>query len=297
MQFVVNMTDYAQTHRATNWALEELTDEDLDLMDSEHPSPDMKGYTRIVAHGEMPKIAVVLASGPSLCQQDVDDSAGADCVIAINSTWEMCPWADHLFANDERWWRYRGTKDNLLVREKQLYHEAVKEHFEGETWCGQVKAMERGDCDRHLATEFSRPGFRPVGHHLVCGGNNSGHTAINMAAKMGFANIILLGFDMTGKHWHPDHPGGPEAHDMPKGSWIQNMNALAEDARAQGYRIINATRHTALTCFDQMSIKDALLEHRRNGSHRWMPAIEWAQTPQEEAKAKAWRKAMGWDHL
>lgn len=290
MQFVVDNPGYSLGHRATNFDRDELAEDDLDLMDNEHPSPDMPGYTRLVID-EHPRIAVVIASGPSLTDQDAADAAGADCVITVNTSWQKAPWADHLFVNDERWWRYRDPETN------ERYFERVQREFSGETWCGQIKAMERGDCERHLAIEFARPGFRPVGHHLICGGNNSGHTAINMAAKFGFANIILLGFDMTGSHWHPDHPGGPPSHENPKANWILNMNELAVEAHAQGYHIINASRETALTCFERLPIKEAMLWMRRNGSPRWMPAIEWAQTREEELQATAHRKRMGWENV
>ena len=281
MQFVVDNPRYAATHRATNWARDELDDDQLMLMDNSVKRLD----------GEWPRIAVVMASGPSMCQEDADDAAGADCVIAVNSTWQLAPWADHLFVNDERWFRYVDPETG------EVYHETVKREFAGETWCGQIKALERGDCTRHLAIAFSMRGFRPVGHHMVCGGNNSGHTALNLAAKMGFANIILLGFDMQGTHWHGQHPGGPEAQDDLRHSWIRNMNELAIEARKQGYTIINASRETALECFPRMSIKDALLHLRASGSHRWMPALEWAQTPGEEKAARDWCRHMGWENL
>jgi len=41
-------------------------------------------------------------------------------VLAINDAYRLAPWADWLYACDDRWWRF--------------HHEAVAAGFQGECW-------------------------------------------------------------------------------------------------------------------------------------------------------------------
>lgn len=94
-------------------------------------------------------------------------------------------------------------------------------------------------------------------------GKNSGYQAISLAALFGATTIILLGFDFqrtSGKsHWHGDHPRG-----LGNGgnftSWISHMNQLAKDLARANVRVINCSRKTALKCFPQVPIEDALMQ-------------------------------------
>lgn len=93
--------------------------------------------------------------------------------------------------------------------------------------------------------------------------NNSGAAAISLAASRGAHTIIMLGYDCQRTngmaHWHGDHPrtlGNAGKMDM----WAGSFAELAADMRKQGVRVINASRATALTCFDRMDLTEALKE-------------------------------------
>lgn len=56
--------------------------------------PDWSGQTVVIA-----------ASGASQNKRDLDYVRGKACVIAINRTWELCPWADVLYSSGASFWR------------------------------------------------------------------------------------------------------------------------------------------------------------------------------------------------
>jgi hypothetical protein len=98
--------------------------------------------------------------------------------------------------------------------------------------------------------------FRPV----ESGPFNSGQRAIQLAAHLGANRVILLGYDCTlanGTHWHGRHPEtmhNPVPREV--GRWHTDFSSLVSELH--GIKIINATRHTALTCFPKTTIEAAL---------------------------------------
>src|SRR5690606_15737537 len=98
-------------------------------------------------------------------------------VIVTNTTYQIAPWADVLYAMDLDWWRMYLNRLN----------------FPG------VKAT----C--HSALRGVRP--YPIKHY-----GNSGAGAIALASHLGAKRVILLGYDAQktgGKaHWHGNHPRG-----------------------------------------------------------------------------------------
>lgn len=88
---------------------------------------------------------------------------------------------------------------------------------------------------------------------------NSGAGAIAVAAGLGAARIILLGYDCQhtgGKaHWHADHPAGMgNAGSVAK--WPAQFESLKK--KLSGVDIVNCTRSTALDCFRRAPLEDEL---------------------------------------
>lgn len=83
------------------------------------------------------------------------------------------------------------------------------------------------------------------------GAYNSGQLAIKLAAQLGAERVILLGYDCSlssGIHWHGAHGDGldnPDAAEVNR--WHSDFASLR--AELAGIEIINASRHTELTCF------------------------------------------------
>lgn len=97
-------------------------------------------------------------------------------------------------------------------------------------------------------------------HGVIHQGGNSGFQAINLAWLWGAKTIVVLGLDckpaQDGKaHWFGQHGPGLTQR-QPFGLWQGAFPALAKDLEAEGVRVINASRDTALTCFET-----AQLEH------------------------------------
>lgn len=174
-----------------------------------------------------------IASGPSLTPQDCEtvrrwrEAAPGRAVIVVNTTFRLAPWADVLYAMDAAWW-------NAHIDE-------VRRTFRGRLinpW-REMRGVER------VRFEHRR---------------NSGAGAISLAAHWGARRIVLLGYDCqrTGgqAHWHGDHPKG-----LGNAGTIDRWPAIfARLAKSMAGRVtvINATRETALTCFERRALSEAL---------------------------------------
>jgi hypothetical protein len=53
------------------------------------------------------RTVVVVATGPSLVQEDVDACRGACPVIVVNDAYRMAPWADVMYACDRQFWDWQ----------------------------------------------------------------------------------------------------------------------------------------------------------------------------------------------
>lgn len=197
---------------------------------------------------------VIIGGGPSIQKDDFEvvhrwysEGLALDYnrrVVVTNTSYQFAPWADALYGADHKWW--------------ELYWPDVQVRFAGEKWTQAYKThkaygVRMITCERRDG--LSR--LRGVIHH----GGNSGYQAIGLAYEFGAKKLILVGFDMQktfGKtHHHGDHPK-PLSQSGPYSYWIPNFNKLAIDLKRAGVQVINATRVTALKCFEQRSLEEAL---------------------------------------
>lgn len=175
----------------------------------------------------------ILASGPSLCREDVEEvrqwQGPRNKVIAINNCYQLAPWADAIYACDERWW--------------QKYYPDVLDSCGGEFWTYYEVTAKR----------FGLKQWRPERS-----GGNSGYQALRLAVDhYGADRVILLGYDMQGGHWHGDHGDGfPNPTTCNFKQWIGWLGRYSKETKAE---IINASRQTAVHCFPRMDIRSALL--------------------------------------
>lgn len=218
-------------------------------MEAIGPDPRSKGAR--APFGRWQEVTII-ASGPSLTRDDCErvrewrDAGGGRAVIVVNLSFRLARWADVLYAADVEWWR-------------QHHLEALQ--FQGEKWtCTGEPARIHGinRCEARFGQGLCRDP-----RYLNTGGN-SGYQAINLAYHFGARRIILIGYDMqhTGglKHWHSDYPEGMD-NATPVASWRRRFEPLARDLKHDGVRVINATRQTALECFERMPLEDALCGH------------------------------------
>lgn len=212
---------------------------------------------------------VILASGPSLSDEDIAVVRDAHCsgrcrAIAVNSTFRRVPFADLLYACDAEWWRvnpdalsFPGTKVSI--------------------WSGHGEPPDQINRIR-LATDASGKSVRdgisadPAAIHH---GKNSGHQTVNVAAHLvgRGGTVALLGFDMmpgpSGElHHHADHPaplknpihkkdkkeGELDAFDR----WAAALSTVVQPLADLGIDIVNCSRRTSVTGIRRAPITDIL---------------------------------------
>lgn len=88
-------------------------------------------------------------------------------------------------------------------------------------------------------------------------GFDAGTSAINLAMLFGAAEIVLLGYDMTGGRWfageHP-HPT-PVIPETDFRRHLEPLPSLAAHAKELGVRIVNCSPVSRATCFESQPIE------------------------------------------
>lgn len=187
--------------------------------------PDWRGRT-----------VACIASGPSLTVEDCKSvrAAGVPTVVT-NTTFRLCPWANFLFAHDKDWW--------------QTYRDEVAKTFPGRLVSAWPAAPKVGVETIHGLRWF---------HHF----HNSGACAISLAIAGRATRVVLLGYDASRgaageSHHHGDHPQGM-SNCLSMKLWPHQFESVARIARAEGVQVMNASRRTALKCFERVELSEAL---------------------------------------
>lgn len=185
----------------------------------------------ILPKNPMTQTFICIASGPSLTKEDCAQASHSGVpIIAVNSSWLAAPDCQHIFAGDYLWWAHN--------------HDVVD--IPATRWTQSLRARDKFDINL----------FRPTD----VGPFNSGQRAIQLAAHLGADRVILLGYDCTlanGAHWHGRHPAtmhNPVPREV--GRWHDDFSSLV--GLLPSVQIINASRHTALTCFPRLTLEAAI---------------------------------------
>lgn len=189
---------------------------------------------------------VCIASGPSLTADDIEvvhraHDAGQVKVIVINTTYQLVPWADCLYACDARWWKWHEGAMGFHGLKYSLQAVRGKEY-------GVTVLKNTGT----TGLELDPSGLKT--------GHNSGYQAINLAVHFGATKIVLLGYEMQrskdGKvHWHGDHRQAPS---VPFVLFLPAFPTLVKPLRDVGVHIVNCSRNTALNAFPKSRLEDVL---------------------------------------
>lgn len=189
---------------------------------------------------------VCIASGPSLTREDCDlvrdaHREGQVKVIVINTSYQLAPWADCLYACDARWWKWHDGARDFQGLKYSLQDARVKDY-------GVTVLKNTGTTGLDV-----RPSGLRTGH-------NSGYQAINLAVHFGAKQIVLLGYDLKrapdGKvHWHGDHR---QAVNVPLSLFLPTFQTLVQPLQKLGVSVVNCSRETALTCWPRVALRDAL---------------------------------------
>lgn len=179
------------------------------------------------------RTVVCIASGPSLTKEDCEAvHRSGHVTVVTNSTFRLCPWADVLFAHDSRWWR--ANPDAMQFMGRKISGSSLARNL----------GVESVFCSNWISAR-----------------GNSGASAIAIAVAGNAAKIVLLGFDCSfdgdRKHWHADHPHGM-SNCQSINSWPRQFGIAAKLAAKAGVPVVNASRRTALTCFERGELEAAL---------------------------------------
>lgn len=174
------------------------------------------------------RTVAVMASGPSMNQRAADAVRAAGLpAIVVNNTFRLAPWADILYAADPEWWH--------LTPDARAFS-GVKVSISPVSGTQRVEGSGVDGIDLH-------PGY-------VRTGNNSGYQALQLALQAGARRILLLGYDMTGTHWHGPHIAGlRNTTDETFRRWIAHYSSAAPMIAALGVEVVNCSLQSALTCF------------------------------------------------
>lgn len=179
----------------------------------------------------------VLASGPSMCLAAANALRAAEIeCVAVNTTFQLAPWANFLYGADAAWWMH--TPGALLFEGTKVSMEEVR----GVNRIGRAGKTGYSDDQTELHTY-----------------GNSGAQAIQLAAKAGAKRILVLGMDMQGDHWHGRHPTPlRETHNDTYGLFRDWMRVLAKELERRGVEVLNCCPTSALECFPRVSLEKAL---------------------------------------
>lgn len=193
------------------------------------------------------QVCAIVASGPSVTQEQVNQLRGRCRVIVVNNNFRLAPWADVLYAADGRWWlQYQDalTFSGLKVtqdRNTALHH---KLHL--------VHLLEEKPTESRISID--RRGY-------LARGGNGGFQAINLAVQFVSRRHLWIGFEFRGEHWHGKHEGNlrnPSEHTMK--DWAETLDRQREVLDGLGVQVINCSLDSALTAYRKLPLEDALDE-------------------------------------
>lgn len=193
----------------------------------------------------------ILGGGPSLTAAQVEACRRRVRVIAVNTSYQLAPWADILYFCDEAW--YGWWRDSESFRNFGGIKVALQNARSWE-WDKEIKVLENyGGPEAQTGLCEIRDG--------VYTGRNSGNQAIQLAAHLGAKRILLLGFDMRADgprtHWHMTHRRPTPPEDF-KNSMLPWFAPLVEPLRRRGVEVVNCTPGSAIDCFQKMAIEEVL---------------------------------------
>jgi hypothetical protein len=150
------------------------------------------------------KPAVLLATGPSLCREDIEyirplHARGEICVLGLNDAYRLCDFLDVLYFCDPKWLDCNP---------------AVLDFDCAQIWTQDAKVRERYPTKIRRVAGSGGAGLSEKEHHIHFGGN-SGFQLINLAWHMGCREMYLLGYNMGAtdgsrrkQHFFGHHPKG-----------------------------------------------------------------------------------------
>jgi hypothetical protein len=191
-------------------------------------------------------VAAIIGGGESVNAADVELLRGRCRVAVVNNSYKLAPWADVLYAADDRWWDQHPDARKFAGLKVTPGEQPAKRY--GLKLISLTDHREPHKDDMTIET----PG-------LISRGGNGGHQLTNLVIQFGCRKILWLGFDCKGDHWHGRHPiplrnPTPQRLDL----WARTFDAQADRLRQMGVEIVNCSQRSAITAYPKMSVADAM---------------------------------------
>lgn len=187
----------------------------------------------------------VLCSGPSLTAEDAARVAHLPRIVT-NATYQLVPDAEIVYGSDVFFWRHAEYAD-------------VYQHPGWKVSVEQVQGVAPFVPDEvKVLRNVGFEGFSDRQDAIKTGGN-SGYAAIHIAASAGAAEIIVLGLDMQGTHWHGKHPKGlNNPREQSFARWMRRFDRLALELSQRGVHVFNCSPASALEAFEKCPLNAVL---------------------------------------
>ena len=222
---------------------------------------------------------VIVASGPSLSDEQLALCRDRARMIVINDNYLRAPWADLHYFCDSKWFNwsrdFESPAQEPFGRERalKLFHS-----FEGRRAALEsaisVRPLEptikflRNDSNKKKTTTPGGICWEPDGLRT---GRNSGYQTINLAYHTGASRVLLLGYDMhssgANSHWFGKQPvmqagrpvkqSGDPDHAVYASSYLPHFPTLARELVGK-MEVINCTPNSALKAFPWRPLEDML---------------------------------------
>jgi hypothetical protein len=184
----------------------------------------------------------VICTGPSLNKNDLDivERSGIKC-IAVNDAYLVVPWADVLYAADDKWWTWHLEGLNKSWPWVSFSKHEVSQRLK--SFKGQTVTIEHPAVSKFPQFVLRNGGQEGLSGNpqVICTGQNSGYQAINIAALGGAKKILLLGMDMrflNGKsHAHNGHPVKHDENSYKR--YAQNFRTIETPLKNLGIDVVN----------------------------------------------------------
>lgn len=190
---------------------------------------------------------LIVASGPSAATVPLEDAKGLARFVAINESWQLCPWADMLYGCDGAWWKKRnGVPEFGGIRVSQ-----------DPTARNCFPAIHHVRCRRGV-NRIIDDGTGDVGD-----GRNSTFQAINVVVRAGPPRVIgLVGVDMSldyGEHWHGRHEDGlNNPRHKSVAAWKSAGDGIAGQLAAMGITVLNLSSISTLQNYRKATLQEFL---------------------------------------
>jgi hypothetical protein len=184
----------------------------------------------------------IIAGGPSVDPAQVARISGRS--IAIKHAVLLKPDADFLFWAGTSW---HVENANLIAAHKG----------------GQLvkRKVDDGIPDWILQVERSKPGADGIvgfsDNRRQLGGLCSGGSALNLAVHLGAAEIVLVGYDLSGRHWFRGHPAPATA--VQHARHREAIERMTAPIAARGVKVWNTSPASTLTGFEKRGLDDFII--------------------------------------